>query len=65
MVKKPQIDKFREAARALETDEDEAKFDAALRNVAKVDPKGLDESETLGQEDRNTDILPHRKSPKS
>lgn len=50
MVKKPQIDKFRETARALETDEDEGKFDAALRKVAahKPDPK--------------SDITPSRKS---
>jgi hypothetical protein len=34
MAKKTQIEKFRETARALESDEDEDKFDAALRRVA-------------------------------
>ena len=34
MVKKSQIDKFRETARALKTDEREDKFDAALRNMS-------------------------------
>jgi len=38
MTKKPQIDKFRDAARALEADEDERKFDKALGRVAKHKP---------------------------
>jgi hypothetical protein len=51
---KSQIDKFRETARALETDEDEAKFNAALQKVAKGDPKALDEmADKLGQTDPN------------
>lgn len=33
---KPQIDKFKEAARELETNEDEAAFDRALKKVAKA-----------------------------
>lgn len=36
---KPQIDKFREAARELETDDREEVFDAALKKVAKAPPK--------------------------
>jgi hypothetical protein len=38
MAKKAQIDKFREAARALEADEDERKFDKSLERVAKHKP---------------------------
>ena len=51
MTKKSQIDKFREAARAVETDDDEDKFNAALRKVAssKPDPakvkKAMDEGD--------------------
>ena len=33
---RPQIDKFKEAARELETNEDEAAFDRALKKVAKT-----------------------------
>jgi len=39
MAKKPQIDKFRETARAIEADEDERKFDKSLERVAKHRPK--------------------------
>ncbi|WP_203566246.1 DNA-binding protein [Aurantimonas aggregata] len=35
---KPQIDKFREAARELETDDDEERFDATLKRIAKAPP---------------------------
>jgi hypothetical protein len=38
MPKKSQIDKFRDAARALEADEDERKFDKDLERVAKHKP---------------------------
>ena len=31
-----QINRFREAARQLECDDDEAKFDAKLKNIAKA-----------------------------
>ena len=31
---KPQIDKFRDLARELETDDDEARFDERLRKIA-------------------------------
>ena len=62
MPKKSQIDKFRETARALETNEDEAKFDAALRKVAKGDPKALDDlAEMIGQKDPNANIVKPRK----
>jgi hypothetical protein len=33
-TEKPQIDKFREAARELETDDDEARFDEQLKKLA-------------------------------
>jgi hypothetical protein len=33
---KPRIDKFRDLARALETDDDEAAFDARLKKLAKA-----------------------------
>lgn len=36
---KSQADKFKEAARALETDEDEARWDDRLRKVAKAKPQ--------------------------
>ena len=34
-----QADRFREAARALECDDDESRFDARLKKVAKAPPK--------------------------
>ena len=34
-----QIDKFRDLARELETDEDEAAFDRALKKVSRVKPE--------------------------
>lgn len=37
--KLPQIDKFRELARAVETDDDEARFDERLKKLAKAAPK--------------------------
>lgn len=42
---KPQPDRFREAARALECDDDDAHFDAKLKKVAKA-PKPKDEKPT-------------------
>lgn len=36
---KPQIDKFRDLARQLETDDDEARFDERLKKLAKADSK--------------------------
>lgn len=36
---KDQIDRFKEAARALGCDEDEAAFDTALRQIASYKPK--------------------------
>lgn len=35
---KAQIDKFKEAARDLETDDDEARFDERLRKIVKHKP---------------------------
>ena len=35
---KSQIDKFREAARELETDDSEEAFDAKLKKIAKAPP---------------------------
>lgn len=35
---KPQLDKFKEAARKLGADEDEARWDERLRKVAKQKP---------------------------
>jgi len=37
--KKSQSDKFKEAARELECDEDEAKWDERLKKVAKGEPR--------------------------
>ena len=36
---RPQIDKFREAARELETDDDEKRFDERLKRITKAPPK--------------------------
>jgi len=35
---KTQLDRFKEAARQLETDDDEARFDEKLRKLAKQKP---------------------------
>lgn len=35
---KPQADKFRDLARELECDEDEARFEEKVRKVAMIDP---------------------------
>lgn len=35
---KPQVDKFKELARELEADEDEARWDERLKKVAKAKP---------------------------
>jgi len=40
---KQQIDKFKEAARELEADDDEARFDERLRRIAKSPPPKNDE----------------------
>jgi hypothetical protein len=37
-AKKSQIDKFKEAARELETDDSEEAFDAKLKKIAKAPP---------------------------
>lgn len=39
---KSQLDKFKEAARELETNEDEAAFDRALKRIAREAPKPKD-----------------------
>jgi hypothetical protein len=36
---KPQVDKFRDAARELETDDDEVAFDERLKKLAKATAK--------------------------
>jgi len=57
MVKKSQIDKFRDKARELGADESADKFEAALRKVAthKPDPKAIDDlAEMIGQKDPNS-----------
>jgi hypothetical protein len=58
MTKKPQIEKFREKARELGIDLDEAKFDAALRKMAHGTPQEQQEAtdeigDMLGQKDPN------------
>jgi hypothetical protein len=35
---KPQVEKFRDLARELEADEDEARFEGAVRRIAKGPP---------------------------
>lgn len=39
---KSQLDKFREAARELEADDDEARFEEKLRGIVKQSPKPED-----------------------
>lgn len=43
--KKSQLDRFKEAARQLEADDDEAKFNAKLVKLVKQKPKGDDKSD--------------------
>ncbi len=38
--KKTQLDKFKAAARELETDDDEERFDEKLKKLAKAKPEG-------------------------
>lgn len=40
---RPQIDKFRDLARELESDEDEARFEETVRQIAPKSPEGGDE----------------------
>ena len=41
---KSQLDKFKDAARELETDDDEARFDEKLKRVAKQPAKPVEKS---------------------
>lgn len=41
---KPQVDKFRDLARELEADEDEARFEAVVKKVAKAPPPEKDDA---------------------
>jgi hypothetical protein len=41
----PQIDRFKEAARQLGCDEDEAAFDEKLRQIARQKPKPVSKSD--------------------
>ncbi|MEE4210125.1 MAG: hypothetical protein V2I43_12760 [Parvularcula sp.] len=43
--KKTQLDRFKEAARELETDDDEARFNERLRKLAKTKPERKDGDE--------------------
>ena len=47
-AEKSQSDKFKEAAREIGADEDEARWDDRLRKVVKHKPSGSSPSETLG-----------------
>jgi len=38
-LEKTQLEKFREAARELETDDDESRFDEKLKRLAKAKPE--------------------------
>ncbi|GAA5081529.1 hypothetical protein N0B44_27760 [Roseibacterium beibuensis] len=44
-AKKSQLDKFKEAARQLETDDDEERFDEKLKRLAKQKPGDKSEEE--------------------
>lgn len=39
-AKKSQLDKFKEAARQLETDDDEERFEVKLKRLVKQKPEG-------------------------
>ena len=43
--KKSQLDKFKEAARQLETDDDEERFEKRLKKLVKQKPKDDDKDE--------------------
>ena len=43
---KSQLDKFKEAARELESDEDEARWDERLKKIAKAKPEDKTSSES-------------------
>ena len=45
MNEKPQSDRFKEAARQLETDDDEARFNKRLKKLAKKKPDDKKPSE--------------------
>lgn len=44
-TKNSQADKFREAAKAAQTDDDEARFDERLKQIVKGDPAGKPEKQ--------------------
>jgi hypothetical protein len=52
---KSQIDKFREAARDLETDDSEERFDATLKRIARPAPTKDDEPGDRKKAARNED----------
>jgi len=54
MIKKPQIEKFKDTAREIGAEADETQFNDVLRRVAKGDPKAVDVlAEKIGQNDPN------------
>jgi hypothetical protein len=56
--KKPQADKFREAARQLETDDDEERFNEKLRRLARQKPGSL--TDDADSESMDTDDKPQK-----
>ena len=44
-AEQPQIDKFRDLARQVEADEDEARFEETVRKIAPKDRKPQDDAE--------------------
>jgi hypothetical protein len=52
---KAQIDKFREAARELETDDSEERFDATLKRIARPSPAKDEEPGDRKKAARNED----------
>ncbi|MCV9962591.1 DNA-binding protein [Pararhizobium sp. BT-229] len=53
MPNKDQIDKFKEAARELETDDDEARFNKTLGKLAKSPPPSKDGKPTKDKKPRS------------
>lgn len=48
-IEKSQVDKFKQAARELETDQSEEAFDRALKKIAKAPPPKNDAKKNSGR----------------
>ncbi|MBZ9798879.1 MULTISPECIES: hypothetical protein [unclassified Mesorhizobium] len=53
--KKPQIDKFREAARDLKTDQSDESFEAVVKKIAKAPKLTAEQIKNMVRQKRQTD----------